>query len=294
MVVANPAGLRIENSRLVIKQEADIPLPLEDIAVLMLDSPEVTLTSSVLIRLADQGAMIIACGPNHLPALAGLPFTGHSRASGVQRMQLSSTLPFRKRCWQKVVQAKIRNQAECLRILDKKGAEGVASLAENVMSGDSGNVESQAARRYFARLFGPDFERREEDGINAALNYGYAVLRAAVARSLAAHGFLLTQGIHHRSELNPFNLADDFLEPFRPMADLAVASFAPPPEALEKSHKASLVSLLGSDIQVEGAAYTMLRAADMAAASFLAATKAGDPRLLILPKLLPLQNHEYE
>ena len=294
MVVSNPAGLRIENDRLVIVQEAETPLPLEDIAVLILESPQVSLSSAALARLADHGVMLIACGPNHLPAFAGLPFAGHSRLTGVHRLQLDTSLPFRKRCWQRIVQAKIANQAECLRIAGREGADRIAAMADTVASGDTGNVESAAAREYFRRLFRPDFDRRTEDAVNSALNYGYAVIRAAVARSLAAYGFLLTQGIHHCSELNAFNLADDFLEPLRPVVDLCVASFSPPPEELAKGHREELVGLLACEVRVDGEAHSVLHAADLTASSFSSACHAGDPGLLKLPALLPLREHRYE
>jgi CRISPR-associated protein Cas1 len=294
VVVSNPARLRIENDRLMICQEADIPLPLEDIAVLMLESPQVSLSAAVLSRLAEHGAMLITCGSNHLPVFAGLPYAGHSRLTGVQRIQLETSQPFRKRCWQKVIQAKIANQAECLRLKERDGADKIAAMVATVSSGDTGNVESAAAREYFRRLFRPDFDRRAEDGINSALNYGYAVVRAAVARSFAAYGFLLTQGIHHCSELNAFNMADDFLEPLRPVIDLCVASLSPPPEELSKNHREQLVGLLAGDALIDGEINSVLRASEIMAASFSAACRANRPNALKLPQLLPLREHRYE
>jgi len=273
----------------------------------MLESPQISLSAAVLARIAQHGGMVIACGPDHLPAFAGLPFVGHSRLAGVQRMQLDLSLPFRKRCWQSIIRAKIANQAQCLRLLGREGAAHVAAMAEQVTSGDAANVESSAAHAYFRFLFGQDFDRRSESGINSALNYGYAVIRAAVARALAAHGFLLTQGIHHSSELNPFNLADDFLEPLRPVVDLRAASFPPHPEPpprhpepvegpneLDKARRQELVGLLACDVGVEGEAHPVLHAADLVAASFTAACHNAEPALLKLPDLLPLHEHGYE
>lgn len=294
VLISSPARLRIDNDRLVVIQDEEIPLPLEDIAVLMLETAQVSLSAAVLARLAERGAAVIVCGPNHLPLAQMTPFAGHSRASGVQRIQLAAGVPFRKRCWQSVVRAKILNQARCLKLLGRDGADAVAALAGRVTSGDTTNVESAAAREYFRRLFGGDFSRGAEDGANAALNYGYAVLRAGVARSLAAHGFILTQGIHHHSELNPFNLADDFLEPLRPCADLMAASFSPAPDTLDKEHRAALAGLLGAEVAVNGQAQSVMYAIDLMCASFGTALRAGDARLLKLPELLPLAAHEYE
>lgn len=308
VVISNPARLRIDNDRLVVVQEVETPLPLEDIAVLILETPQVSLSSAVLARLSEYGATVVACGPNHMPAFAGFPFAGHCRLVGVQRLQLQTSLPFRKRCWQGVVRAKISNQAECLRLADRDGAERLAAMCVEVTSGDTRNVESAAAREYFRLLFRPDFDRRVEHAVNSALNYGYAVIRAAVARSLAASGFLLSQGIHHSSELNAFNLADDFLEPFRPVVDLCVASspeFAdlirasgePKPDSqpqLSKAHRERLAGLLAAQVRIEGERQALLRATEITAASFGAACRAGDPKRLRLPELLPLREHRYE
>ncbi|MCX8053331.1 MAG: type II CRISPR-associated endonuclease Cas1 [Armatimonadetes bacterium] len=308
VVISNPARLRIDNDRLIIIQESSTPLPLEDIAVLVIESPQVTLSSAVLARLADHGAMVIVCGPSHLPIFAGLPFAGHCRLTAVHRLQLETTLPFRKRCWQRIVQAKIANQAECLRLAGRDGAEAIARMVDSVQSGDTGNVESAAAREYFRKLFRPDFDRRIEYGVNSALNYGYAVIRAAVARSLAAYGFLLTQGIHHCSELNAFNLADDFLEPFRPIVDLCVASLpmfrdlyennpnesSETPAQLQKAHREQLAQLLACQVRIQGERQSVLQATEITAASFGAACRTGDPKLIKLPELVALREHRYE
>ncbi len=260
----------------------------------MIESQQVALTAAVLSRLAEVGATVFVCGAKHMPVIAAYPCCGHSRLSGIHRMQLSTTLPFRKRCWQRIVQAKIRNQAECLRLLGCSGAERLLGLCEQVGSGDPGNVEALAARDYFASLFGPEFVRMHEDGVNAALNYGYAVARAAITRALAAHGFLLTQGIHHFNEQNPFNLADDFLEPLRPVVDMLAATFSPAPAELQKHHREALALVLACEVCVEDEAHSVTHACELMASSFVSACREGDPALLKLPTLLPLREHRYE
>ena len=284
----------MDADRLVIAQEAEVALPLDDIAILMIESQQVALTTAVLSRLAEVGASVIVCGAKHLPVLAAYPCSGHSRLSGIHRLQLSTTLPFRKRCWQRIVQTKIRNQAECLRLLGCDGADRLEGLADQVGSGDPANVEALAAREHFRFLFGPEFVRMREDGVNAALNYGYAVGRAGVARGLAAHGLLLTQGIHHSSELNPFNLADDFLEPLRPLVDMLAATFSPPPVELQKHHREALALLLACEVCVEGEAHSVTHCCELMAASFVSACRVGNPALLKLPSLMPLREHRYE
>lgn len=293
VVVSNPARLRIRNDQLTVEQAQAVTLPAEDIAVLLLESPEVVLSSAVLNRLAELDVLLLACDSRHLPSFAGVPFAGHSRLAGVQRLQLGTSLPFRKRCWQALVKRKIENQAKCLELLGRPGAVRVAAMAAQVTSGDSANIESVAAREHFREAFGPQFIRGNEDSTNAALNYGYAVLRGAVARALAAHGFILSQGIHHRSELNQFNLADDFIEPFRPMVDLLAAKMKLGAE-LSKPDRELLVALLHAEVLIDGQKHSALRAAEMTAGSFLAACRSKDPGLLKLPGLLPLKTHKYE
>jgi CRISPR-associated protein Cas1 len=292
-VVSNPARLRIENDQLLIMQEEAVRLPVEDIAVLVLESHEVLLSAALLNRLAEQDVMLLVCDSRHLPSMAGVPFAGHSRLAGVQRLQLSTSVPFRKRCWQAIIQRKIGNQAACLQILGRQGADLVASMAHRVGSGDPGNVESTAAREHFRRAFGDDFVRGTDDPLNAALNYGYAVLRAAVARALAFHGFLPAHGIHHRSELNQFNLADDFLEPLRPLVDLCAAAMSFD-EELGRPQRETLVGLLHCDVLIDGNRQQVLRAVEIMAGSFLAACRGKSPALLKLPELLPLKKHTYE
>ena len=293
VVISNPARLKIENDQLLIIQDEAVGLPVEDIAVLVLESHEVLLSAALLNRLAEKDVMLLVCDGKHLPSMAGVPSAGHSRLAGVQRMQLETSVPFRKRCWQAIVKQKIANQAACLTILGKPDAEKVGCLVERVGSGDPTNVESSAAREHFRRAFGEFFIRGADDPVNSALNYGYAVVRAAVARALAFHGFLPAHGIHHHSELNHFNLADDFIEPFRPVVDLCVAGMTFR-EELEKQHRETLVSLLHCEMLIDGARQQVLRAVEITAGSFLAACRQKDPQLLKLPSLLPLKMHDYE
>ncbi|MCE5322157.1 type II CRISPR-associated endonuclease Cas1 [bacterium] len=293
VVVSNPAKLRVQNDQLVIQQQTAVNLPVEDISVLVLESPEVTLSSALLDRLAQHGVTLFACDRRHLPSLIATPFASHSRLAGIQRMQLDASIPFQKRCWQTIIKRKIANQARCLELLGNTTSKRVGTLVSHVLSGDSGNAESTAARVYFQAAFGLAFNRSEEDTLNHALNYGYAIMRGAVARGLTGHGFITSLGIHHRSELNQFNLADDFIEPLRPVVDLCAANMSLGGE-LTKSNREKLVALLHADVLVDGKCHAVHYAAELMAASFLAACREKDARLLKLPQLLPLKMHEYE
>lgn len=225
VVIANPARLKVEQQQLVIEQGDGPPItfPLEDIAVLLVESQQVTLTAALLARCASADVTLFVCDESHIPAFIGQPLQAHTRMVSVQRLQLSMSQPFLKRCWQLVVRQKILNQGRCLGLLAKPGEEQLKLCASKVASGDSANVEGWAAREFFREAYGGRFTRFADDGQNHALNYGYAVLRGAVARGITLHGLLAAHGMHHRSELNPFNLADDLIEPFRPLVDLYVA-----------------------------------------------------------------------
>ena len=293
--IGNPSRLRIDSERLIIEQEEEVTFPLEDLCALVLESPAVILSSALLARLAAHDILLLICDEKHLPCAVMLPSAGHSRLPKMQRMQLSLGLPFRKRCWQAIVRQKIANQAECLRLLERPGADLLLSMLPAVASGDSGNVESRAARHYFPAVFGDGFTRGDDEHlINAALNYGYAIMRGVVARAFAAHGLILSQGIHHHSELNPFNLADDFLEPLRPAVDLFVETMMPGEENFDRYHRMALAALLGCDMLIDEKRQPILRAVEGMASSFVRAGEQNDYRCLHLPVLLPIQPHRYE
>lgn len=263
IVVSRPATLRFRAHGLLIEQPTDaVTVPLEDIAVVVLESAEILLSSRLLQECADAGIAVITVGRNHHPNGALLPFLPHSRPLKMLKRQLDITEPRRKRLWQAIVRQKLHNQARCLELLERDSPAWLHAMAERVRSGDPDNVEATAARPYFRSLFGEAFRRSGEDLINSALDYGYAILRAAIARSLTLHGFLPVLGLHHRNEQNAFNLADDVLEPFRALVDLCVAQYflhINNPE-LSPAHKVRLIGLLHQDLPMPGGCLTALAA----------------------------------
>lgn len=296
VVVSKGGKLRYEQQRLVIEQEEVVSVPLEDITVLVLDSAEILLTSRLLSECAEAGITVLCVGQSHLPNGALLSFLPHSRPLKMLNRQLAATQPWKKRAWQRIVQQKIRNQATCLDLCGKADGTTLRQWAGKVRSGDSGNLEAVAAQHYFAALFGRSFHRGQSRLLNAALNYGYAVLRAAIARSLTSYGLLPVLGLHHHNEQNAFNLADDWLEPFRPLVDLCVAQCWHDAEdrELTRQDKAQLVGLLHHDVPVEKEKLTALAAIDAGVQSLGRFFETGRPALLKLPGLLPLQWHAYE
>lgn len=267
LLISQPASLALQAGQLCLipAQGAGVRLPLEDLSIIVLESPEVVVTTALLSALAEAGVAVLTCDASHHPNGALLPYQPHSRAPRVQARQLALTLPRKKRLWQGIVRQKLINQATCLAAVDPACAAFLRLQASRVSPGDPDNREATAASAYFVALFGPDFTRTQPRWTNAALNYGYAVLRAAIARSLVCHGFLPAFGVHHHSQLNAFNLADDLIEPLRPLIDqwvLAQPERNQPENPLTPMHKQALVQRLYADVGNQAGQSTALAAID--------------------------------
>lgn len=294
IMISHPAKLRREHFSLAIEQEETAFVPFEDIAVIVLNHREINLSHPVLSACAEYGIGLYATGTNHQPAGVFLPFLPHSRTTRLLRLQLDIARPLAKQAWANIVRRKIENQAACLQITGKGGVDRLDSYARRVRSGDADNLEGQAAAFYFRQLFGPGFHRAEERWANAALDYGYAVLRGAIARGLVAHGLHPTIGLFHDSEQNAFNLADDLIEPLRPLVDLHVAKNAAATEGeLSPADKAALVALLNIDVGMPQGKMSALSAIEYAVESLVRLFEQDDSNLE-LPTLIGLQPHRLE
>jgi CRISPR-associated protein Cas1 len=285
-----PARLSVRNSCLVIASEggAETTMPLGEAAVLVLANPQVVLTQPVLAGLAAAGGMVVVCDSKHMPAAMVLPIEGHFTQGERFAVQAQASLPVRKRLWQSIVKAKIRAQARVLTELNGHDG-GLSELAAKVRSGDPSNVEAEAARRYWPALFAdPGFRRDRYGGNqNRLLNYGYAVLRAIVARAVCAAGLHPSLGLHHHNRYDAFALVDDLMEPFRPIVDRVTAAYCQkhgPDALLDKAAKTALIGSLMRRFSVEGESRTLFDIAQRAAAS-LAAVFAGERKTLVLPEL---------
>lgn len=250
VIISNPAHLSCKLGRLQVLQGGEtVSVPLEDIAVLVIDHPQVTLTSHLLSSCAEAKLAVITVNKSHTPNGIFQPYLPHSRALKVMRQQLAMTQPQKKKLWQMVIRQKLINQAAVLTDLHlQTSSENLSTLARQVRSGDPDNYEARGAQIYFSSLFGKSFRRSDDNALNAALNYGYSIVRGAIARSLVSYGFLPAFGLHHCNEQNAFNLADDLLEPYRPVVDLLVCQKHHNISELTPSIKASLVGLLHHDI----------------------------------------------
>ncbi len=197
-------------------------IPLDDIGVLLCNSRSATYTNGLMVELAKRGAATVLCGKNYLPSAWIWPIEGHHIQAKRMRAQIAASGPLRKRLWQAAVRAKIAHQKSALDVLGKP-SDGFGELARKVRSGDPTNVESQAARKYWPLIFGKEFRRqRYGSWPNPALNYGYTLLRATVARAIVSAGLHPSIGIHHSNRGNSFCLADDLMEPYRPWVDCSV------------------------------------------------------------------------
>lgn len=296
VMISRPARLRREHFSLAIDQEQTAFVPFEDIAVIVLNHREITLTHPVLSACAEYGIGLYATGSNHQPSGIFLPFLSHSRTTRMMRLQMNIARPTAKQAWAGIVRRKIENQAACLRLAGKEdNADRMDSYARRVRSGDPDNLEGQAAAFYFVQLFGSDFYRADEGRwTNAALNYGYAVLRGAIARGLVAHGLHPTVGLFHDSEQNAFNLADDLIEPFRPLVDLHVAKRQAMTEGdLMAEDKQALVALLNIDVGMPQGRMSVMSAIEYAVES-LVRTYEADQTELDLPRLIGLEAHKLD
>ncbi len=294
VMISRPAKLRREHFSLAIEQEQTAFVPFEDIAIIVLNHREILLTHPVLSACADYGIGLYATGDNHQPNGVFLPFLAHSRTTRLMRKQMDISRPLAKQAWANIVRRKIENQATVLRFCAKNGVDRMDSYARRVRSGDTENLEGQAAAFYFTQLFGQGFYRAEERWVNAALDYGYAVLRGAIARGLVAHGMHPPIGLFHASEQNAFNLADDLIEPFRPLVDLHVAKNPAFTEGdLSPQDKAELVALLNVDVGMPQGKMSALSAIEYAVESLARLFEQGNSELE-LPGLIGLQAHRLE
>jgi CRISPR-associated protein Cas1 len=293
IVISQPAKLKREHFSLLIEQDKPAFVPFEDIAVIVLNNREITLTHPVLSACAEYGIGLFATGDNHQPSGVFLPFQSHSRATKMLRLQLDLDKPTAKRAWATIVQAKINNQAICMHMLHAGNVEKLASLSRRVKSGDTGNMEAQAAAYYFPQIMGRSFHRSQLGWLNSALDYGYAIMRGACARALVAHGLLPTLGLFHSSEQNAFNLADDLIEPYRAIVDLHVATNRKTDNELElnPTDKAALVSLLNVDVAMPRGVMSVMASIEQAAESLARVYDGSSEALLEMPRLIGLNQH---
>ena len=300
----NPTYLSTTNGQLVIElpeitranmhpslqNKGVITRPIEDLALILLDNPQITITQGAIERLLQNSCAIISCDSKHMPLGLALPMYGNTTQNRRYRDQIAISKPLKKQLWQQTIQYKIRNQAFILRKFTNEEGLNMETWANEVRSGDSTNLEARAAAFYWKHLFPsvPGF-LREREGVppNNLLNYGYAILRAVVARSLVMSGLLPTLGINHHNKYNPFCLADDIMEPYRPYVDKQVLRIIRKQgvvNELTKEMKVKLLEIPTLDVRINNKRSPLMIATRQTAAS-LYKCFAGETRKIDYPLL---------
>ncbi|MCL2042632.1 MAG: type II CRISPR-associated endonuclease Cas1 [Treponema sp.] len=259
-------------------------VPLDDIGVLMISAFGATCTKDALVSLAERGAVTILCGSKGLPSALVLPVNANYESALRIKLQTQASQPLKKRLWQSIVIAKLKNQCEVLRYFNKqKKANQIDVYARQVQSGDPQNREASGARIYWKTLFGDEFSRNPDgDWPNSLLNYGYAILRASAARALCAAGLNPIFGIHHENSTNPFPLADDIMEPYRPLVDFYVKQILTTEiNEMNSTAKHKVSAFLWADLSFEGETTPLYTAMERLAFSLVKSYKSKKPQIEI-------------
>lgn len=301
----NPTYLSLRNSQLVIKlpevvkndtipesfkKEVEVTKPIEDIGIIVLDHKQITITSGVLEALLENNCAVISCNSSRMPVGLFLPLYGNTTQNERFRDQLEASLPLKKQLWQQTIKTKIYNQASVLHSCTGQEVKCMNVWAEDVRSGDPDNLEARAAAYYWKSLFShiEDFTR-DREGVypNNLLNYGYAILRAIVARGLVISGLLPTLGIHHHNRYNAYCLADDIMEPYRPFIDELVFKLVNVNKGnteLTKEVKSTLLSIPTLDVIIDNKRSPLMVAVSQTTASLYKCFR-GELRRISYPEL---------
>jgi CRISPR-associated protein Cas1 len=290
-IASDGRHLSIDRGILVVAEKGEPVgrVPMDEVAAVLANAHGLTYSNNALLELSSRGVPVVLCGPNHMPAAIVWPVDAHHMQTGRMHDQISATLPLKKRLWAQLVRAKILSQGAALAAAGAPNG-GFYLLSRKVRSGDPDNVEAEAARRYWPLMFGRDFHRNKNgSGTNSLLNYGYAVLRAGVARAVMAAGLHPSFGLKHSNRSNPMVLVDDLMEPFRPVVDREVRRLVMRGvEEITREAKAELARIMVIDLPAKTGLSPLMVCAERLAQS-LARAYAGEDDELDLPlPALPL------
>ncbi|WP_138416614.1 type II CRISPR-associated endonuclease Cas1 [Aquibacillus sediminis] len=290
----NQLSLQQNNLR-VVQGDVDVKIPLKDIFALVIEDLTCKLTSRLMIELSKNSVLVLLCNQQYLPECVIHPVSGHFGQHRQMSKQLKWSDTSKQLLWQQIIKRKVinqlvvmkRNQVEAQRI------EKMADFYSYIEPGDKSNVEGQAARIYFNSFFDEGYTRSNQDYIeNAALNYGYAILHSAIARTVVAKGLIPGIGIHHKGDRNPHNLASDIIEPFRPIVDYVVVNTPPPDGYLTKEYRVKLINLLHSKVLIANKLQTVMRAIEIFLDSIFEFFETGKSEKLKLPNIEKLKLYE--
>ncbi|WP_027963582.1 type II CRISPR-associated endonuclease Cas1 [Halalkalibacillus halophilus] len=279
-------SLQLDNLR-VVQGDLDVKIPLRDIFALVIEDLSSKLTTRLMVELSRNNILVLLCNQHYLPECIIQPVSGHFGQHQQMMKQLKWTEEEKDEAWKNIIKQKIYNQMLVMRksLVEKSRVEKLIALKESVVTGDQHNSEGQAARIYFNSFFADGYSRDNDDFIeNAALNYGYAILHSAIARTIVAKGLIPGLGVHHIGTRNPNNLASDLIEPFRPIVDYFVIK-NPPENYLTKDYRIKLINLLHARILIDQKSHTVIRAIEISINSLFEFFETGESNKLKLPSI---------
>jgi CRISPR-associated protein Cas1 len=286
-------ALQLDNLR-VIQGDRDVKIPLRDIFALVIEDLACKLTSRLMVELSKSNILVLLCNQKYLPECIIHPVSGHFGQHRQMMKQLDWSLMRKEQLWRMIIRQKVLNQAYVMhkQHVEYQRVDKLLELAEFIEPGDHTNIEGQAAKVYFNSFFIGNFTRTNPDYIeNAALNYGYAIINSAIARTVVAKGLIPGIGIHHKGQRNPNNLASDIIEPFRPIVDYFVIK-NPPEGYLTKEYRIGLINLLHTKVLIDNKSQTVIRAIEVLIDSIFDFFETGKSEKIKLPKLDKIKLHE--
>ena len=278
-----------DNWLLVETEDGDKTVPIDNIYSVVLDNQNILLTSSVVNAITNNGGHIVLCDKKHMPTSEIFPISNYYRPLTVQRNQLELSRDVKDEIWKRIVSEKIGNQgivlASCTGNTDV--AKRLYELSGEIIGDDINNCEGVAAKMFFRNMFGSDFIRMNDDSINSALNYGYAIIRSSVSKSLIGHGFNCVLGLHHINIYNPFNLSDDVMEPLRPLVDKWVSkNDSDLVDELTKENRVSLANIINEHVLINGKQMQLRSAIDVYVRTLSKAIETETPDYLKIPRII--------
>ena len=264
-------------------------VPIEDIYSIVIDNSQCTISSAAVTAITQVGAHILVCNEKHMPQSVIYSLNTHYRPLNVIKKQLEMHEEFKAEIWQKIIREKIRNQAKVMDLcgVPREMSGRMLRFAEEVIPGDGGNREGIAAKWFFRAIYGSEFIRHADDAINAALNYGYSIIRSAVGKTLTAYGYNCVIGLHHINENNPFNLADDIMEPLRPLVDLWVDQNSEDlAVTLSRDNRRELVNIINQPVLQDKKRMSLRNAIDRYVSSLTTAIERQNPKLIKIPRVI--------
>lgn len=292
--IQNDVYIKIKNEQLVIQKESkEHTIPLEDINSICIESQRTSVTTYALQKFIENDIVVYICDNKHLPTGILVGTNNYSRQLKNIKLQFNVPKPLNKRIWQKIISVKVKNQAECLKYLGIENYERLEEMIKGITSGDTNNVEAKAASYYFKAIFGNQFNRNIKCIENAALNYGYSIVRGMIARTLIMYGFEPALGIFHHNQLNNFNLADDFIECFRPVVDLYVLTNVDfRMKSLTSLEKQKIYNLVNCLVLIDGKKFNIHGAIEYMIKSYSTSINKNE-NLIKLPYLIALEEYRY-